>query len=70
MLLLDIFQLITGKSSREFNTVEEVDAYMAQRTGKPLEVRPYATTLCSNRGCTHPVQKRDADAIFEAEMNA
>jgi hypothetical protein len=63
-----IFQRVMGEDSRKFKTVEEVDAFVESRIGKKLEVQPYATTLCSNRGSTHPLRKRDADAMVEREL--
>lgn len=66
----EIFQALMGQSSRNFSTVKDVDEYVEKQLGHKLKVKPYATTLCSSRGCVHPIHEREVERILEDALKA
>ena len=57
-----------GKPSKEFQSVEDVNHFIEERSGKKLETERIQSGLVENRGCVFKVKAVNADAAIEAAL--
>ncbi len=61
----EIFKALTGKEAHDFNSVEEIDKYVEEWSGKPLEVKLMHEDVVRCRGSVLPVKDFNPDFSFE-----
>ena len=61
----EIFKTLTGKDTGAFNSVEEINKYVEEWSGKPLKVKLVHEDVVSCRGSILPVKDYDPDSAFE-----
>jgi len=67
-VLLDILKDKFGKSSNDFNNVEEIDQYVSKVSGKKLPVEMVHGDIITPRGCVLSVQEMDAGKLFDEAL--
>lgn len=66
MMKVKIFRQRMGRDASEFGSIEEVDAFVKQKLGRDLDIKPIAQNLCSCRGSVHKIVKYDdVEALLE-----
>ncbi|MCW8815841.1 MAG: hypothetical protein OQK59_07625 [Chlorobium sp.] len=61
----EIFKTLTGQDTEAFNSVEEINKYVEEWSGKPLEVKLVYEDVVSCRGSVLPVKDFNPDSAFE-----
>ncbi len=57
-----------GKASSEFDTVEDVDRFIEEKSGHKLDTELVHIEMVQSRGCVFPVEEMNANSIFEAAL--
>ncbi len=64
------FRRIFGRSPKSFDTITELDEFMVEKKGSPLEVKYVFPDLCSSRGSVLGIKELgNADDSFERALS-
>ena len=65
----EIFEKLMGKSPSSFQTIEEINAFIEQKTGKKLKIKLLYEDISSCRGSILPLKSYDPEKERDKALN-
>ena len=57
----NIFKSVFDRDPRDFDTIEDLEAFVEEKNGAKLQVQKHNSRLISSRGCIFKIRKVDAE---------